>query len=162
MNWLESAFRLNGRCGLQFQNELNRPWCTNRGKKELIRQIRALERAPRESAKVFDRAEAFSAEKQAAACDKSNPPPNEVAMGNTPFIQDDIFHHRQKLPVPVPWCRPVLQAPCHGLLEEMSMAELKERLKVMQAQHDRRRSDSLKGQVSEIGFKKGIPIVASH
>ncbi|CAJ1412577.1 unnamed protein product [Effrenium voratum] len=54
-------------------------------KKELIRQIRALERAPRESAKVFDRAE----------------------------------------------------APCHGLLEEMSMAELKERLKVMQAQHDR-------------------------
>ena len=28
------------------------------GKREIIRQIRALERAPRESAKVFDRAEA--------------------------------------------------------------------------------------------------------
>ncbi|CAE7203246.1 CFAP99 [Symbiodinium sp. CCMP2456] len=55
-------------------------------KKELIRQIRALERAPRETAKVFDRAE----------------------------------------------------APAQGFLEEMSFAELKERLIVMQEQHERR------------------------
>lgn len=54
-------------------------------RKDLILQIRALERAPRESAKVFDRAEVAG----------------------------------------------------HGLLEEMSWAELKERLKVMQAQHER-------------------------
>lgn len=55
-------------------------------RKDLILQIRALERAPRESAKVFDRAE----------------------------------------------------APGHGFLEEMSWAELKERLKVLQAQHERK------------------------
>jgi len=73
-------------------------------KKELIRQIRALERAPCETAKVFDRAE----------------------------------------------------APAQGFLEEMSFAELKERLVVMQAQHERRVEAKRERQLAKKAEKESI------
>ncbi|CAE7205074.1 CLEC16A [Symbiodinium sp. KB8] len=73
-------------------------------KKELIRQIRALERAPRETAKVFDRAE----------------------------------------------------APAQGFLEEMSFAELKERLIVMQEQHERRVEAKRERQLAKKAEKESI------
>ncbi|CAK9102849.1 Cilia- and flagella-associated protein 99, partial [Durusdinium trenchii] len=73
-------------------------------KRDLIRQIRALERVPRESAKVFDRAE----------------------------------------------------APGHGLLEEMSMAELKERLKVMHAHHQRALFEKRERQLAKKAEKEEL------